>query len=86
MTAVTMPFGDRPMPVGAPGITSEVLPASGPDEMLILVSLPTFTDPHEWGAQYLLVVREASDGWRLESAFSRRLCIAVAQRGACAGG
>ena len=84
MSSLTTAFGDRPMPPGAPGITSEV-PTAGPGSTLVLVTLPTFDEPNEWGAQYALVLREATDGWRLETTFGRRLCLGITERGPCSG-
>jgi hypothetical protein len=80
--ALSEPFGRRPMPPDAPGITGEgLLGASG--EEWFLVTVPTFDDPKQWGEQYLLVLGEDVRGWGLHEAFSRRLCVAAADGAGC---
>ena len=80
--ALSEPFGRRPMPPDAPGITGEgLLGASG--EERFLVTVPTFDDPRQWGEQFLLVLGEDLRGWGLHEAFSRRLCVVGADGAGC---
>lgn len=81
---VTIPFGDRPMPPGGPGITGEGL-ESDQGEMRLTVNVPVFGDPRQWGEQYLLVLRQDALGWRLDQAYVRRLCTADAAGEMCVG-
>src|SRR5688572_3440711 len=83
MVAVTQPFGDRPMPPNSPGITSSVIEAP-PGEMRILVTYPTYVDERAWGEQFLLVLREGSDGWRFDQAWARALCTTATDHEECA--
>ena len=82
MTTVTEPFGRRPMPPNSPGITSSVL--DGPaGEMRILVTYPTYVDERAWGEQFLIVLREGSDGWGLDQAWARALCTTAIDHESC---
>jgi hypothetical protein len=81
--AFTEPFGRRPMPPNSPGITSSSLEAA-PGEMRILVTYPTFVDERTWGEQFVIVLREGSDGWRLDQAWARALCTTEIDHESCA--
>ena len=83
MMAIAGPFGDRPMPPNSPGINSSVLEAP-PGEMRILVTYPTYVDERAWGEQFLIVVREDGDGWRLEETWARLLCTTAIDHERCA--
>lgn len=81
--AFTEPFGNRPMPPNSPGITSSGLEAP-PGEMRILVTYPTYVDERAWGEQFLIILREGSDGWRLDQAWARSLCTTGIDHEECA--
>jgi hypothetical protein len=83
-TALSMPFGERPMPPNAPGISGELVPTDDPHRILVMMTVPTFVDAIQWGEQYVLVVRQRPDGWHLSQAFSRSLCTRAADSGPCA--
>ena len=82
--AVTMPFGNRPMPPNSPGITGEPLVEEDPAVIGVVVTVPISSEPAGWGEQFVLVLRAGSDGWALDQAFSRTLCSEVADEGSCA--
>ena len=71
------------MPPNSHGITSSVLDGP-PDELRILVTYPTFGDERAWGEQFLVVLREGSDGWRLDQAWARALCTDAIDHEECA--
>ena len=71
------------MPPNSPGIISSGLEAP-PGEMRILVTYPTYEDEAAWGEQFLIVLREGSDGWRLDQAWARALCTTAIDHEACA--
>ena len=83
MTTITRAFGDRPMPPNSLGIHSSVIGAP-PGEMWILVTYPTYADERAWGEQFVIVVREGSDGWVLEEAWARALCTTAIDHERCA--
>ena len=82
--AVTLPFGDRPMPPNSPGITGEPIFEEDPAVIGVLVTVPISSDPAAWGEQFALVLRAGSGGWALDQAFSRTLCVEGADAGPCA--
>lgn len=82
-SAVTQAFGDRPMPSNSPGITGSGLDAP-PGEMRVLVAYPTYADERVWGEQFLVILREGRDGWRLDGAWARALCTTVIDHEKCA--
>jgi hypothetical protein len=45
---------------------------------------PTFVDERAWGEQFLLVLREGSDGWRFDQAGARELCTTAIDHEECA--
>ena len=83
LIAFTEPFGRRPMPPNSPGITSSGL-ESPPGEMRILVTYPTYVDQRAWGEQFLIVLRQGSDGWRFDQAWARALCTTAIDHARCA--
>lgn len=82
-SAVTQAFGDRPMPPNSPGVTGSGLDAP-PGEMRVLVAYPTYADERVWGEQFLVILREGRDGWRLDGAWARALCTTVIDHEKCA--
>ena len=82
-SAVTQALGDRPNPPNSPRVTRARLDAP-PREIRVRVAYPTYADERVWGEQFLVILREGRDGWRLDGAWARALCTTVIDHEKCA--
>ena len=71
--AVTEPFGRRPRLARDPPIEGHLIDAPAA-EFHVLVTILTGGDDSMAGEQFLLILRERSDGWHLADAWKRALC------------